>query len=203
MGSEMCIRDRIRTSHCRPSRRAALRGRPPAAHRGHRKYLCRELTFRIASLRRSALRWKCAVTPTRTDGSRAARTEVRIPRAWPATPPRIAPTSSRRTRSGAVPVDRPPRQGPGPARTAVDAVERFAIAVRERPDPFERGAGGHDHHTCSSGGATWRRKPSRSASRASHASTCGMAGPACASTCHRRAAAPAGMSPIEKRLPVT
>ena len=59
------------------------------------------------------------------------------------------------------------------------------------------------HQTCSSGGATWRRNPSRSASRASHASRCGVAGPACANTCHRRAAAPAGMSPIEKRSPAT
>ena len=59
------------------------------------------------------------------------------------------------------------------------------------------------HQTCSSGAATWRRKPSRSASRASHASTFGVAGPGCPNIRHRCAAAPAGMSPIEKRSPAT
>ena len=59
---------------------------------------------------------------------------------------------------------------------------------------------GTGHQTCRSGGAMWRRNPSRCASLASHASRCGVAGPDWANTRHRCAAAPAGMSPYRETI---
>ena len=86
-----------------------------------------------------------------------------------AQPPQLARRESGRpdagVRRGA---DREHRRERGLVAGELDAIERFAVALGEGPEPLERGARGH--HTCSSGGAMWYRKPSRSASRSSHAS---------------------------------